>query len=337
MKTKMFVAFALIVVLLVSCAPKPICPTLQAVTPCPKIECPVLTPEVVEPVCPKLDCSPRIAVISAFGGENDLVLAELNETYMKSVIMGKGTVDFHFGTLKGKDVVVFVTETSMINAASITTMALEKLNISAIVFTGISGGVDPEVNIGDVVIPEKWIEYQENYKCQEVDGKFVCPVWFAPEYPAYGMDQVAPASLPGGESTYWFDVDPTLFAAAEKSLTTELQSCDANNVCLTKGAKVVVGGAGGSAQSFVDNANYRDYLFETFGMRVLEMEGAAVAHVAYLYNTPFIVIRANSDLAGGGDPDDKLPDGGNPIDVFWQIAAQNAAKVTLSIVEQYNP
>jgi adenosylhomocysteine nucleosidase len=337
MKTKLFVAVLLITMLMVSCVPKTVCPAIPVVVPCPKTVCPELTPAVVEPICPKLDCSPRIAVISAFGGENDLVLAELNETKVESVTMGKGTVDFHFGNLKGKDVVVFVTETSMINAASITTMALEKLNITAIVFTGISGGVDPDVNIGDVVIPEKWIEYQENYKCQEVDGKFVCPVWFTPEYPAYGMDQVAPVTLPGGESTYWFSVDPALFAAAQKTLTTELESCDAKDVCLKNSAKVVVGGAGGSAQSFVDNAEYRDYLFETFEMKVLEMEGAAVAHVAYLYNTPFIVIRANSDLAGGGDPDDKLPDGGNPIDVFWQIAAQNAAKVTLSIVEQYNP
>jgi adenosylhomocysteine nucleosidase len=310
MKTKLFVML-LIVVLLASCAPKE--------------------------VCTKLDCTPRIAVISAFSGENDLVLAQLKETNLISVTMGKGTVDFHLGTLLGKDVAVFVTETSMINAAAITTMALEKLNITAIVFTGISGGVDPAVNIGDVVIPEKWIEYQENYKCQEVEGAFVCPPWFTPEYPAFGMDQVAPASLPGGETTYWFNVDPVLFAAAERAASTGLESCDANSVCLRYEAKIVVGGAGGSAQSFVDNAQYREYLFETFGMQVLEMEGAAVAHVAYLYSTPFIVIRANSDLAGGGDPNDKLPDGTNPIDVFWQIAAQNAAKVTLAILEQYNP
>lgn len=340
MKTKLF-ALLLIVGLLASCAPKSVSTAVPTVIPSPiPIPTQVPVPTAVstpEPVCPKLDCTPRIAVISAFSGENDLVLAELTETGVKSVTMGKGTVDFHLGTLTGKDVVVFVTEPSMINAASITTMALEKFNITAIVFTGISGGVDPAVNIGDVVVPEKWIEYQETYKCQEVDGQFVCPPWFTPEYPAFGMDQVAPVSLPGGESTYWFEVDPALFAAAQGTVTTVLESCDAKNVCLKNPAKVVVGGAGGSAQSFVDNAEYRDYLFNTFGMRVLEMEGAAVAQVAYLLNTPFIVIRANSDLAGGGDPEDKLPGGGNPIDVFWQIAAQNAAKVTLAILEQYNP
>ena len=337
MNTKLFAVTLLVVMLVASCAPKPVAPEAPVVVPS-STPAPVPTAAATpEPVCAKLDCTPRIAVISAFGGENDLVLAELQETGVESVTMGKGTIDFHLGTLMGKDVAVFVTETSMINSASITTMALERLNITAIVFTGISGGVDPDVNIGDVVIPEKWIEYQENYKCQEVDGQFVCPPWFTPEYPAFGMDQVAPASLPGGESTYWFIVDPALFAAAEKTVTTELESCAARNVCLNSPARIVVGGAGGSAQSFVDNAQYRDYLFNTFGMRVLEMEGAAVAHVAYLYNTPFIVIRANSDLAGGGDPDDKLPGGGNPIDVFWQIAAQNAAKVTLNLIEQYNP
>lgn len=338
MKVKLLVILVTLMFVLSACAPKPAVVANPVVTPCPKVACPECPqPVEVEQSCSRLDCTSRIAVISAFGGENDLVLAELNETEMKSVPMGKGTIDFHLGTLKGKNVVVFVTETSMINSAAITTMALEKFSISAIVFTGISGGVDPEVNIGDVVIPEKWIEYQENYKCQEVDGSYVCPPWFTPEYPAFGMDQVAPASLPGGESTYWFEVDSKLFTAAQKIVSINLESCDSKNVCLKNPAKLVVGGAGGSAQSFVDNAQYRDYLFDTFGMRVLEMEGAAVAHVAYLYNTPFIVIRANSDLAGGGDPDDKLEDGSNPIDVFWQIAAENAAKVTLSLLEQYNP
>lgn len=356
MKTKMLV-FVVICFMLASCAQKPACPPPPVATPCPETICPeVATEVVIEAVAAntganKLDTTPRIAVISAFSGENDLVLAELSETNIIPVAMGKGTVDFHFGTLRGKDVVVFVTETSMINAAAITTMALEKLNITAIVFTGISGGVDPEVNIGDVVIPDKWIEYQENYKCNDKYGTYSCPDWFTPDYPPYFMDQVAPASLPGGEAKYWFEVDPALFEAAQNTLSTELESCfdkevedcpegkvcDPVKVCLGKSAKVVVGGAGGSAQSFVDNAGYRDYLFETFGMRVLEMEGAAVAHVAYLYNTPFIVIRANSDLAGGGDPEDKLPDGGNPIEVFWQIAALNAANVTLDLVEAYNP
>lgn len=335
MKTKMVLVVVVftLVMFATSCAPKVVYPEVITV----QAECPEVIVQVEE-VCSKLDCSPRVAVISAFEGENNLVLAELSETDVIPIAMGKGTVDFHLGTLRGKDVVVFVTETSMVNAAAITTMALEKLNITAIVFTGISGGVDPDVNIGDVVIPEKWIEYQENYKCQKTgDGVYTCPSYASADYQTFGMDSVSPASLPGNEARYWFDVDPKLLTAAEKIQKLDLESCNDKNICLKNPAKLVIGGAGGSSQSFVDNAEYRSYLYDTFGLKVLEMEGAAVAHVAYLYGTPFIVIRANSDLAGGGDPDDKLADGTNPIDIFWDIAAVNAAKATLALLEAYMP
>ena len=49
--------------------------------------------------------------------------------------------------------------------------------------------------------------------------------------------------------------------------------------------------------------------FETFGARVLDMESAAVAHVAYANGVPFIAIRSLSDLAGGGE-------GANQMAVF---------------------
>ena len=68
------------------------------------------------------------------------------------------------------------------------------------------------------------------------------------------------------------------------------------------------------------------YTFETFGARVLDMESAAVAHVAYANGVPFIAVRSLSDLAGGGE-------GENQIEVFMGLAAKNSAVVVQSLLQ----
>ena len=71
----------------------------------------------------------------------------------------------------------------------------------------------------------------------------------------------------------------------------------------------MIGGAGVSGSAFVDNAAFRAYAFETFGARVLDMESAAVAHVAWANRVPFVAVRSLSDLAGGSEQ-------GNQLEVF---------------------
>ena len=87
----------------------------------------------------------------------------------------------------------------------------------------------------------------------------------------------------------------------------------------------MIGGAGVSGGAFVDNAAFRSYAFETFGARVLDMESAAVAHVAWANRVPFIAVRSLSDLAGGSEQ-------GNQLEVFFRLAADNAAAVVRAIL-----
>jgi adenosylhomocysteine nucleosidase len=84
-----------------------------------------------------------------------------------------------------------------------------------------------------------------------------------------------------------------------------------------------VGGQGVSGQAFVDNAAFREYTFKTFDASLLDMETAAVAHVAYSNGVPFIAFRSLSDLAGGGE-------GENQIKTFFKLAADNSARVLLA-------
>ena len=52
-----------------------------------------------------------------------------------------------------------------------------------------------------------------------------------------------------------------------------------------------------SGDQFISDKDKKDYLIKTFNGDCTEMEGAAIAHAAYLNNIPFLIIRAISDKA----------------------------------------
>ena len=103
--------------------------------------------------------------------------------------------------------------------------------------------------------------------------------------------------------------------------------CTADGRCLDRSPRIAVGGAGVSGGAFVDNAAFRRWVFETFGARVLDMESAAVAHVAYANDVPFVAVRSLADLAGGGE-------GANRMEIFLDLAAGNAAAVVKAMLRE---
>jgi adenosylhomocysteine nucleosidase len=129
------------------------------------------------------------------------------------------------------------------------------------------------------------------------------------------------------EKVIWFAVDPDLLTVARRvASATPLKACTADNKCLAHKPKIVVGGHGVSGQAFVDNATFRDYARKTFDAEVLDMESAAVAHVAYANRKPFIIFRSLSDLAGGDE-------GKTEIDTFFQLASDNSSAVVLAFLK----
>jgi adenosylhomocysteine nucleosidase len=65
------------------------------------------------------------------------------------------------GKLAGKNVILLLSGESMANAAMTVQAALDRFNLSGNVFSGIAGGVNPNLSMGDVTIPAQWGEYQE--------------------------------------------------------------------------------------------------------------------------------------------------------------------------------
>jgi adenosylhomocysteine nucleosidase len=275
------------------------------------------------------DETPRIAVISAFGPE----LTALEQAATDKHVEVAGGVAFTTGVLDGKPVVLFLSGMSMVNAAMTTQRALDRFHISRIVFSGIAGGVDPDLDVGDVVVADQWGQYLESAMArQTAPGKYEPPpsepmgdrlAPFGMMFPRPVQVTLAPGVM---ERRQWFPADPAMVATARTLIDkVTLKRCVADR-CLTRAPKVVVGGNGVSGQAFVDNAELRTWAFATFHARVLDMESAAVAQVAYVNGTPFIAFRSLSDLAGG-DPSQ------NQWRVFVQLASDNSAAVVRAFID----
>jgi adenosylhomocysteine nucleosidase len=278
----------------------------------------------------RLDSTPRIAVISAYEPEWKALKASVADARSHEV----NGMEFVTGTLGGRNVVLFLSGVSMVNAAMTAQLVLERFDVTGIVVSGIAGGVDPALHIGDVTVVGRWGQYLEALFARETDGKFQPPAWIKTPFPNYGMifpGEVAVRSAKGGmERRFWFDADPGMLAAAGKIGPVELKRCTVDQACLTQAPRLVVGGNGVSGQAFVDNAAFRHYVFETFKAQVLDMETAAVAMVAYANSVPFIAFRSLSDLAGGGE-------GANQLRTFFQLASDNSAAVVQRFLALWTP
>jgi adenosylhomocysteine nucleosidase len=269
-----------------------------------------------------LDAVRRTAVISAFEPEWKALQTALRDRrdYVAN------SVTFATGTIDGRPVVLFLSGISMVNAAMTTQLALDRFAIDAIVFSGIAGGVNPDLSIGDVVVPDRWSEYLEAVFAREgKDGVYKLPRFAETQFANFGMMFPQPVQIANGggdpEKRTWFQVDARFLEVAKATAgAIMLKDCTAESRCLAHKPKVVVGGQGVSGQAFVDNKEFREYVRKAFNADVLDMESAAVAHVAYANKVPFVAFRSLSDLAGGEEHD-------NEIETFKQLASDNSAAV----------
>jgi adenosylhomocysteine nucleosidase len=283
----------------------------------------------VSPVA--LVTTPCIAVLSAYQPELEELLARA-EIAERQVINGR---TYHLGRMAGRDIVLLTTGVSMVNAAMTTQTVLDHFNVTAIIFSGIAGGVNPELNIGDVVVPAQWGQYQEQVFARQTAQGWDTG-WASQDFGNYGMmfPQTVSIAREGSrpdneENRFWFPVDSKMLEEARKiSASVKLEKCAPLGRCLGNEPKIAVGGNGVSGPTFVDNAEYRTWVWQTFQADALDMEMAAVAHVAYVNNIPFIAFRSLSDLAGGGP-------GQNEIDIFFQLAAKNSAQALAAFLEAW--
>lgn len=238
-------------------------------------------------------------------------------------------VRFDRGVVAGHDVIIFQAGSSIVNAAYQLQMALDHFPITHVLFAGVAGGIDPALEVGDVVIPEKWAYHSEAaYLNDDGKGGYYRPDYLRPS----GLENFG-MMFPDGvravrdgearpENMMSFPIDGTLLALAKKAVAKLPPMKKAGRV-----VSVSVGGTGVSGPVFLDNAKYREWVFRVWQARCLDMESTAYAHVCWANQKPLLVIRGLSDLAGGQH-------GKNPIDSNELSVSGIATKVLRGVLDE---
>ncbi|WP_027963511.1 5'-methylthioadenosine/adenosylhomocysteine nucleosidase [Halalkalibacillus halophilus] len=201
----------------------------------------------------------KYGIIGAMQQEVQWLLSQINVTNEVTI----ANCRFYEGTFAGKEVVLLQSGIGKVNAAMSTTILHEQFQPDYIINTGSSGGTDPDLNVGDIVIGEQTI-----YHDADARG-------FGYEY----------GQIPQMPLHYFSDGDLIQKAEQVKSV-------------LPPDIQVVKGliGTGDSFMSEIDRVEQVKSLL--IGVKALEMEATAIAQVCFQYKTPCLIIRSLSDIAG---------------------------------------
>ena len=187
--------------------------------------------------------------------------------------------------LCGRPVAMIESGIGKVASAMTATLLLDSLKCRAIVMSGVAGGVDPALAIGDLVVAQRLV--QHDYGRVQAEG-------FTPLQ--HGIPHFGP-----GRPDYGFDLPKELVARIHEALDgyqlpalpPELFGGEA-----PRRTPVIKVGTIVSGDQFINDENVRRRLQHRFHAHAVEMEGAAVAQVAKAFGVPAIVIRSLSDLAG---------------------------------------
>ena len=273
----------------------------------------VVAQAAAEPEC--------VLVESAFGPELDAIEAMMvpdASKFERTVING---VEFKTVQIGSRRFVFFLTGMSLVNAAMNNQSAVDHFHPAAVFFTGIAGGIDPDLHPGDVVVPTRWHYHSEAFYVNETSpGQFALPAFFKQKYLNFGMIFPEDVTVKREGMNDWeevpeFRADDKLLAAAQRA---------------TGGAdgsyKVVFGGDGVSGSVFCDNAEYRRWISRVWKAQCVDMESAAIAQVCWQNKVPCLIVRGLSDLAGGQA-------GANDMERFLKAAAANSAQVLVRVLQ----
>ncbi|CAN6192048.1 unnamed protein product [Urochloa humidicola] len=215
---------------------------------------------------------------------------------------------FHIGSIRGVNVIYALTGQRRLNAAVTVQTLIDVFTVSGIVHYGTAGSSNDSMSFGDVSVP-KLVAYTSAWTWK----KFKSPKESSAELsfgeyntPNGGENLLGSLKFRNEElysvgkpmeEVFWLPVDSAWFKTAEQ-LKVKLERCN-DTFCLPTTPQVVYGLKASSADMFLDNAEYRKFLFREFGVSTVDEESAAVVMTTTSPGIPVIVFRGVSDLAGG--------------------------------------
>ena len=206
-----------------------------------------------------------IGIIGAMDTEVDNLIARMADTVTEEYAGRR----FVTGTLAGKDVVVVQSGIGKVAAAITAQMLIDRFGVTALLNTGMAGGLDSRLAVKDLVVATDAVQHDFDLTAFGHVRGFL-----------FGGDDSRPTR---------FVCDPAL---VEKALTAAAAVLPTGNKAIT--------GTVASGDVFVDDGTLKAAIRDNFSAAATEMEGAAIAQTAAANGIPFVILRTISDLAEGG-------------------------------------
>lgn len=200
-------------------------------------------------------------------------------------------MNFYEGLLAGKECVVVCSGIGKVNAAACAQILCDRYKVDKLINTGVAGGLEDAVEIGDIVLSTDAV--QHDMDCV-----------------GFGYKKGVIPRMATSE----FKADEEMIEIAERC-------CKEVNPGVG-----VFRGRVASGDVFVSSAAKKAEIRASVGGYCCEMEGAAIAQVAYLNNVPFLIIRAISDKASGEACDQ--------YDEFEEAAIGHFYRLTMAMIAE---
>ena len=175
-------------------------------------------------------------------------------------------LQFFTGKIEEAECVLVECGEGKVNAARTTQIMIDNFKIDKLVNVGSAGAINEDLNVKDVVIADKLVQYDFDISGLGYEKGEICNI---------------------GKYIY---CDKTLVEECKKAI---------ENI-ENESYKVVIGTIA-TADSFCDKPEIAKMVRKEFNAECVEMEGAAVAQVCYLDKIPFLVIRGISDTPNGNN------------------------------------
>jgi len=233
------------------------------------------------------DFMKKIGIIGAMEEEVERLKDRMQNVSVSRI----ASMDFYEGSFDGTPVVVVRSGIGKVNAAICTQILADRFGIDMVINTGVAGSLRKEIDIADIVLSTDALQH---------------------DLDATGFGYKV-GEIPQMERSV-FEADKNLIDLAEEICKEVLPS-----VGVHKGRIV-------SGDQFIWDTRKKEWLAETFNGYCTEMEGAAIAHAAYLNNIPFLIIRAISDKA---DHSAEMA-----FNEFEAIAIDNSVKLLTELIRR---
>jgi adenosylhomocysteine nucleosidase len=241
------------------------------------------------------------AILGAFDKEVKLLQDSLKKP---QTIQFRG-LTFMVGKLNGQEVVVAETGIGKANAAMTTALIIERFEPKQVIFTGIAGAIQEDLEPGDMVIADR-TTYHDYFTVRSD---------LQPSRQT--RNPISKESNPTD-----FQGDTQLLAQAQKAAT----KVSFLKMCADCASPKVITGLVVTGDQFISSKKKVKQLRQDFNAAATEMEGATVAQVCFQLKVPCIVIRSMSDKADKHARKTMLN--------FATVAATNSANLVRGMLEE---